>query len=619
MQLRRFPEALEVFRSAQQIFDKEKNRYWIGLLDLYRAEVHFLLARYWEAQVLATHARLTFEQLSIPSKRIFSLVLLGRVAMALDDLNLAEQYSLEIAAIVKELRIPLVLFPYHLLCAELAERMRHPQEALKHYEAAAEELERHHARLHHDDLRVTFFKGRHRTYDALVRLSLDVSDPEEALASAYAWCERARSRGLIELLAHYTAPRFVGRAKIDQSLLEKAKRLREELNTHYARSQPELRPIPSSADFETIVTKEQELSRTLREISAEDPEYASLQQVSIATLKSVAAVIPHGTALIEYFTSGDEILLFIISRDEGRVIRQICEASAVRRLQERLAFQLEKFMLGDGYAAQHSQQVLRATKRHLQELHRLLVGPFIGEVKAQRLVIVPHGSMHSLPFHAFFDGEKYLIDDFEISYAPSASVLKYCLEKDPVSGNTPVLVGVADENTPLVAEELSRLSQLFPEARVLRDEAATRQAFVQQAQRSSFLHIATHAIFRQDNPMFSSFKVGDGWITAFDLFAMACQTNLVTLSGCQSGVSEVTGGDDLLGLMRGFLYAGARSLLLSLWNVNDESTTALMLRFYREWQLGASKSVALRSAMLDIRNSYPNPFHWAPFLLVGNP
>ena len=119
--------------------------------------------------------------------------------------------------------------------------------------------------------------------------------------------------------------------------------------------------------------------------------------------------------------------------------------------------------------------------------------------------------------------------------------------------------------------------------------------------------------------MFSSFKLADGYLTAFDLFSLTCPTNLVTLSGCQSGMSEVTGSDDLIGLMRGFLYAGARSMLLSLWNVNDESTAALMVNFYQEWHKGASKSAALRQAMLSVRKTHPNPFYWAPFLLVGNP
>jgi CHAT domain-containing protein len=166
---------------------------------------------------------------------------------------------------------------------------------------------------------------------------------------------------------------------------------------------------------------------------------------------------------------------------------------------------------------------------------------------------------------------------------------------------------------------MAMLSRLFPNARLLTDQAATRKAFVENCKVSAFLHIATHAVFRQDNPMFSSFKLADGWFTAFDLFSISCQTNLVTLSGCQSGLSEVSGPDDLLGLMRGFLYAGARSLLLSLWNVNDESTAALMAHFYSEWQAGVPKSTALRSAMRTIRERYPDPFYWAPFLLVGNP
>jgi CHAT domain-containing protein len=117
--------------------------------------------------------------------------------------------------------------------------------------------------------------------------------------------------------------------------------------------------------------------------------------------------------------------------------------------------------------------------------------------------------------------------------------------------------------------------------------------------------------------MFSSFRLADGYITALDLFSMSCQTNLVALSGCKSGLGQVGASDDLLGLMRGFLYAGARSLLLSLWNINDESTVALMKAFYGEWKTGSSKATALQKAMQTVRETYPNPFHWAPFLLIG--
>lgn len=616
MQMRRFNEALDAFGTAQRMFEEQGNLYWMGLLDLYRAEVHLSLQRLPEAQSLARQAKLVFEQLAIPSKRIFSLVLLGRVAMALNDLEGAEASTKEITALIESAKVPLMLFPYYVLCGEIAERQENWDEAQHHYELAAQELERHQARLHHDDLRVTFFKGRQQAYDALVRLSLDWMDEQEGLTAAYAWCERARSRGLVELLSHY-APSLHGQA--DQSLLAKINRLREELNLQYARSQPETRPLTSRANYETIALKEQELTRSLREVSGVDPEYVSLQQVSIATIESVQAALPERMTLVEYFTTGDEVLAFIVSREDARVVRKLCPAAEVVKLRTRLGFQFEKFLLGRDYVALHSAQILESARHRLRELHAHLLAPFIADIRTPHIAIVPHGAMHFLPFHAFYDGEKYLIDKYEVSYAPSASVLKYCLEKTDVPEHTPLLVGVADENAPLVGEELSKLSHLFPDAEVLRDEQATRRAFTERSRASSFLHIATHATFRQDNPMFSSFKLADGWFTALDLFSMVCQTNLVTLSGCQSGMSEVTGSDDLLGFMRGFLYAGARSLLLSLWNVNDASTAALMAHFYQQWQKGAAKSTAFRYAMLAVREEHPHPFYWAPFILVGNP
>ena len=616
MQMRHFAGALEAFHEAQRIFEEAGNSYWIGLLTLYRAEVHLSLQRLPEAQALANQAKVIFDQIGIPSKRVFSLVLRGRVALALNDLAAAEDSTKEISTVIGATNLPLVLFPYHVLSAVIAERMNKWDEAQHHYEMAVQELERNQARLHHDDLRVTFFNDRQHAYDALVRLSLDRLDAEEGLQASYAWCERARSRGLVELLSHHM-PSMHGRA--EQSLLTKINRLREELNIHYARSQPEGRPLIAHSNYETIALKERELARTLREVSGVDPEYASLHQVTIATIDSVRRALPERTTLVEYFTTGDEILAFVVARNRPRVVRRLCSVGGVLNLQEQLGFQIETLLLGRDHVRAHAEQLLESTRHRLHELYRHLVAPFIHEIQTPHIAIVPHGTLHFLPFHAFFDGEQYLIDRFEISYAPSGSVLKYCLEKPDVSHNSPLLVGIADDKAPFVDEELAKISRLFPAARVLQGRAATRAAFVESSRASSFIHIATHAIFRQDNPMFSSFKLADGYFTAFDLFSLSCPTNLVALSGCQSGMSEVTGNDDLLGLMRGFLYAGARSLLVSLWNVNDESTAALMTNFYREWQKGNAKSTAFRQAMLSVRQDYANPFYWAPFLLVGNP
>ena len=612
LQMRRFTEALEDFRASQELFGKEGNQYWVAVLDLYRADVHLELRRYWEAHSLANKAKQRFEALHIASRRMLSLVLLGKIALSLNDAGSAEKCQAEIESIAEQDRIPLLRFPYHLLCGQVAEQKHDWPRASEAYRLAAEDLETHQSRLQADDLKVTFLRGRHQVYESLVRLCLD-HEPDP-LHSAYSWCERSKARGLVELLSNHL-PAIHSRG--EESLLKRVHRLREELNLHYVSSKPETRADLSAADFEAVVLKEQELARTLREVASNDPEYVSLQQVMPVQLETVQEFIPANTTVIEYFSTAEEVLAFVISRDNASVVRRLAPPSRIRNLQERLTFQLEKFLLGTDYVQTYSDRILEGTNRLLEDLHQALVQPLLAEVQTSQLTIIPHGLLHFLPFHAFFDGRQYLIDSFEIAYAPSASVLRYCLENPEVTGAEPLIVGVPDELAPMVDDEVRALGALFPDARRLSNDSATREAFTQAAQAASFIHIATHANFRQDNPMFSSFKLADGYVTALDLFSIKCQTNLVALSGCQSGLAEVSGSDDLLGLMRGFFYAGARSLLLSLWSVSDESTAALMTEFYKEWQGGLSRTKALQTAIRHIRRTYPQPFHWAPFILVG--
>jgi CHAT domain-containing protein/tetratricopeptide (TPR) repeat protein len=614
-QLQRYSEALEVFREAQQQFEHEGNAYWVAVLDLYRSEAQFALKRFWEARSLADSARGRFTALGIVSKQILSLVMLGRVDLELKDLP-AAQSAVDEIAMLSHTNVPLLLFPYYLLCGDIANRKSDWKKAAVYYQSATEDLELHHSRINHDDLRVTFFNGRNRPYEELTLLKLQPSAADHAsVVDAYTWCERAKSRGLIELLTHHL-PTVQTHS---DSVLSRINRLREQLNVLYVRSQPEIRAISTVASFDTIADKETELARSLREISHSDPEYVSLQQNSTVSLPAVQQFLPADTTLIQYFVARDEVLAFVVTANDAFVERHLCPLYRIGDIRQRLGFQLEKFVLGSAYVASHSDQVLTATQRHLHELYNNLFARLAPRINTKRLIVVPHGVLHLLPFHAFFDGSRYVIDDFEVSYAPSASVLKYCLDKDDLQGAAPSLVGVADPQAPFVQSEVQAIQSLFADSRVLLNEAATKQAFGDLAAQSAFLHIATHAVFRQDNPMFSAFKLYDGWVTASDLFAMPCQTNLVTLSGCQSGVSQVSGSDDLLGLMRGFLYAGARSLLVSLWNVDDEATARLMFLFYTYWKEGRSRSTALQLAMKTLRESHSNPFYWAPFMLTGKP
>jgi CHAT domain-containing protein/tetratricopeptide (TPR) repeat protein len=610
MQMRRLTEALDIFKIAQEGFAAEGNQYWVAVLDLYRAEVFVELQRFWEAQALAAQAKSRFEALNISSRRMLSLVILGRISLALGKVDDADSHAREIAPIVEDTRFRSLRFPYYYLRGQIAERKKDWSDAQQAYSAAAEDLEQNQARLRSDDLRVAFLKGRNQIYEALVRLVLDQGT--DALTEAYAWCERAKSRGLVELLANHL-PSIHPRA--ERSLLQRVNRLREELNFRYVESRPEAHGDELNAG--DVVLKEQELARMLREASVSDPESVSLQSTSTEELPEIQALLNERTTIVEYFCTDQEVIAFVISRDDARVFRRLAPPSRVQALHERLAFQVEKFLLGPAFIQEHSEQILQATNHYLRDMYDILIAPFAEEIKTPQITFIPHGPLHFLPFQAFWDGERYLTERFEIAYAPSASVLRYCMQKPDVAGASALIVGVADELAPMVEDEVRALGEAFPRARILTGSEATQETFTAEARSASFIHVATHATFRQDNPMFSSFKLSDGYVTALDLFSMTCETNLVTLSGCKSGVGKVTGSDDLLGLMRGFLYSGARSLMVSLWNVSDESTTLLMKEFYSAWSAGATRANALQTAMTKVRRMYPNPFYWAPFILVG--
>jgi CHAT domain-containing protein len=178
-------------------------------------------------------------------------------------------------------------------------------------------------------------------------------------------------------------------------------------------------------------------------------------------------------------------------------------------------------------------------------------------------------------------------------------------------------MGVPDARAPYIAEEIQAVAKTFPRARVFVGDDATADRLATYGPTSPFVHIATHALFRRDNPMFSSIKLGSGPFSVIDLYQLRLSAELVTLSGCSTGLNAIVGGDELLGLVRGLLYAGAGAVLLTLWDAHDMSTAAFMESFYRHLRSSPHKARALQLAMHEIRERYPHPFYWAPFILVG--
>jgi CHAT domain-containing protein len=283
-----------------------------------------------------------------------------------------------------------------------------------------------------------------------------------------------------------------------------------------------------------------------------------------------------------------------------------------------LQFQLSKFRLGPDYLRTFGAQVHAATDTHLRELYALLIGPVRDHLSAAHLVIVPHDVLHFVPFHAMLDGNRPLIDDFTVSYAPSSSVYRLCRTKPPSARAGAVVMGVADAGTPFIHDEVRAVASALSGAEVFLGAEATAQQLQSSGEHSRFVHVATHGFFRRDNPMFSSIRLGDGPLSVYDLYQFNLSAELVALSGCGTGLSVVVGGDEQLGLVRGLLYAGAHAVLLTLWDAYDNSTAQFMAAFYQELMTGRTKAQAARHAMRALRESRPEAFYWAPFVLVGD-
>lgn len=239
---------------------------------------------------------------------------------------------------------------------------------------------------------------------------------------------------------------------------------------------------------------------------------------------------------------------------------------------------------------------------------------------------MPHGVLHYLPFGALRSDQSFLIDDYSIRVEPSAGVLDLIKGRENKTPAGALVLGNPDLGKPefnlnYAQEEALAIAKLMPDAKVLLRGDATRSFVMSQGDRYSLIHFATHGTFDPAAPLNSALllapdKDSDGRLTVGDLYTLRLDANLVTLSACETALGKVANGDDVVGLTRGFLYAGARSIVASLWTVDDRATADLMTTFYGNLAT-LSRLEALRQAQVKVRERFPHPFYWAAFQLTG--
>lgn len=610
-------QGLRLFDQARRLFLYEPAPFAAAVTDLYKGAALLESGHCARAREIVESADVILAQSPLVGKAVAAQVLLGRVCLAADDVAEAREAAMKAAERLPRSDTVPLRFQVQALRSAVAEAEGDLPAAMDGALAAACLIESLRGRLQHDELKVAFLADKQQVYGSLVDLSLRLgTDPAETLR----YVERAKSWSLADAVTQLAdgsaaepAQRFTDRGSSGS--------LRQKLSWLYRRlDRAEANAKADETDLmrlrEQITQCERELTTALTTSHRVDPNLPPLAGAPDFRPEAVQSLLPESTGILEYFEVRGSLHLFLITAREVRHV-EMGPMNDIRRLRRMLSLQMGKGQRSLAANPAVEGAWIDATVSHLRRLYELLIRPAEPWLPAGHWVVIPHGDLHGLAFHALHDGDNFIIDRHTISYAPSASTLHLCSSRSPAQCEQALVMGVPDRHAPFIRQECEAIAQLIPEAQVFVGSNATAKRLVDESARSRFVHLATHGIFRADNPMFSSLRLGDSRFCVFDIRKLRLDAELVTLSGCSTGVHDVVGADEIPGLTRGLLLAGARAVQVSLWEVNDSSTAEYMRLFYQRLTAGADICDAMRASMLALRERHPHPYFWAPFAYVG--
>lgn len=636
--LGRMEEALELLARAHQFFaGPAGTATWAALIDLERAALLRAAGQPGGALPLLEAASEVFTHYQHTVRLAQAQLLSAECCRELGESGRARSLYRAILELPLARRLPSLAYRAHYGLGKIEENTPsatpHPGRARRHFRTALRQIEIIRRGLRVDEFKASFLDDKLAVYQAAVHASLAQGHLDEAFAAV----EQAKSSALLDLLANSLEMRAEAGAGVDEASWERLRQIKETWSWQYSRlarppaegDENGLRAaLPGDDGWKALRQVERELTQAVRQIQGQ--RLASLTGAAAFSWEVAAASLQADELLVEYFCLGDHLLAFLVDRRGLRLVRDFpYSLREIRRSAGVLALALKRLR---GLNAAYVHEVLEPlAHRHLAWLYQALVAP-LGIDGYSRVTFLPDDVLYYLPFHAFHDGRRYLIEGGEVRYAPSASVLAHCDQARQALLNARAGAGEGAAGSPLlvlghsnggqlhhVAEEVHAVADSFGDAHLFLEEAATLANLRQHGAGSRLVHIASHATFRADNPLFSSIRLADEPLNVIDLYHLDLRALLVTLSACETGVNQLKGGD-LFGLVRGCLYAGAPSVVVSLWQVDDASTAALMQAFYRRLKEGQRLGSALRAAQLEFLqegNPASHPHYWAPFCLMG--
>jgi CHAT domain-containing protein/tetratricopeptide (TPR) repeat protein len=519
------------------------------------------------------------------------------------------------------------------------------------------------------DLRATFQATKHNVYqlDVDVLMDLDRARPGAGFAGhALAAAERAKARSFLELLQE---GRVDLRAGVEPDLLERERQLARRLNS---KELYRTRLLGGKPGDERLAAVEKEVAELLAEhrevqadIRARSPRYAALTQPPPIDADAIQALLDDDTLLLEYALGEERSYVWTVTRSSLRAYELPPRArieTAARAFYERVT-------------RSHRRAVRRSAELAGAELGAMVLAPLREALNGRRLLVVADGVLQYVPFAALPDPSGNdaapLVVGHEVVSLPSASVLSALREvradrprpsrlvavlSDPVfAADDPRVAGASRPPAAPPREDLTRsltetsldslprlthsrreaeaILALAPPGQSLRalDFAASRATATDPALADyRIIHLASHGLLNSRHPELSGIVLSlvdehgapqDGFLRLHDVYDLHFGADLVVLSACQTALGQDVRGEGLVGLTRGFFYAGARGVVASLWSVRDDATAELMRRFYVALlRDGQRPSAAMRSAQVSLWKEarWRAPYHWAGFVVQGD-
>jgi CHAT domain-containing protein len=483
-------------------------------------------------------------------------------------------------------------------------------EAREYLARAIDCLELTRSRLREDTVKKMFAASIQDVYAEMINLLFEMNATDEG----FNYLERSKGRAFLDILAgrSLSAQKTIDRelAMKENEASRKIERLRRSFETTVGPKQ--------NAIYDEYKRAIAEHRAILDSIKDKSLEFAATTSVATIPVQQLSARLEVGDILLSYFIRADKIIIWTVKRGGLKAV-----SAAVRP--DVLAGLVRDYR--EAIARRQTGRILNLGK----QLYEIVIAPVKNELSGTRkLYIVPTGNLHYLPFAGLNDpAGRFLIQDFTVSVLPNATSLYY-LDKD-VTADRDHILALGDplfKNPRLSLQfadnEIRAVCRYFPKSLIFTKTDARESVLRDREIRDTgVVHIAAHGVYNVQDPLASALLLAgddtyDGNLETVEIYSLTMNPRLVVLSACQSGVGEVENGDEVQSLNRAFLYAGAGSVISSLWNVNDKATAVFMDEFYRNMK-SMNTADALREAQLALQKTaeYNSPYYWAAFYLIG--